>query len=106
VNANPDELLFHESFYFSLLPLHIGVRQYWRDFEALEKWTRTFPHEKWTKSFLHDPKGTGFWHETYCLQGGMEGIYGMREPVGLLQFAQAKPAVGGMLTARGRLKQF
>ena len=30
VNANPDGLLFHESFYFSLLPLHMGLRQYCR----------------------------------------------------------------------------
>jgi hypothetical protein len=34
---NLDGLLFHESFYFSLLPLHIGLRQYWRDFDSLDR---------------------------------------------------------------------
>jgi hypothetical protein len=35
VTQNPGDLLGHESFDFSLLPLHIGLRQYWRDFESL-----------------------------------------------------------------------
>jgi hypothetical protein len=28
---------------FGLLPLHVGIRQYWRDFDALERWVRSQP---------------------------------------------------------------
>ena len=43
----PDGLLLHENVLFSLIPLHAGMRQYWRDFESMEAWSRTLPHEKW-----------------------------------------------------------
>src|SRR5579872_2042692 len=43
VKARPDGLLLHEDFIFSLFPLHAGMRQYWRDFESLERWTRSSP---------------------------------------------------------------
>jgi hypothetical protein len=42
--AKPDGLLLHEDFLFSLFPPHAGMRQYWRDFESLERWTRSEPH--------------------------------------------------------------
>ncbi|MGD0421764.1 MAG: DUF4188 domain-containing protein [Xanthobacteraceae bacterium] len=35
----PDGLLSHETFLWSLFPPHAGIRQYWRDFEALEAWS-------------------------------------------------------------------
>jgi hypothetical protein len=106
VAANPDGLLLHESFYFSLVPLHIGLRQYWRDFDALEAWTRSFPHQKWWKDHVRDPQGTGFWHETYTRCSGFEGIYdAMREPTGLLRVVPAVRAEGRMFSARERLKQ-
>lgn len=105
IARKPDGLLHHESFYFSLLPLHIGLRQYWRDFGSLETWTRRFPHQKWWNEYVRDPRGTGFWHETYCREGGIEGIYDhMREPTGLLHFVPATPAKGKMSSARARLK--
>jgi len=104
VEAKPDGLLFHESFYFSLLPLHIGLRQYWRDFESLEKWARATPHQQWWKSYVQNPKGTGFWHETHSAAGGIEAVYdAMQEPVGLLRFAPAVPARGSFFSARKRL---
>jgi hypothetical protein len=31
-------MLLHENLLFSLLPPHAGMRQYWRDFESLERW--------------------------------------------------------------------
>jgi hypothetical protein len=37
----PDGLLLHETFWFS--PRHGGLRQYWRDYESLEAWTRSEP---------------------------------------------------------------
>ena len=35
VAAAPDGLLLHENLLFSLLPPHVGMRQYWRDFIRL-----------------------------------------------------------------------
>lgn len=37
VGEKPDGLLLHEDFILSLFPLHLGMRQYWRDFDALER---------------------------------------------------------------------
>lgn len=39
VAAQPDGLLLHENFIFSLFPMHVGMRQYWRDMESLLAWT-------------------------------------------------------------------
>jgi hypothetical protein len=75
VAAKPDGLLLHEGLLLSLFPLHVGMRQYWRDFGSLEAWARSMPHQKWWQSFVRDSGGTGFWHETYFLKGGMEAIY-------------------------------
>jgi hypothetical protein len=36
VDQKPDGLLLHENFIMSLVPLHLSMRQYWRDFDALE----------------------------------------------------------------------
>ena len=35
VAAQPDGLLLHENFLFSLFPMHAGMREYWRDLESL-----------------------------------------------------------------------
>ncbi|HYM11214.1 MAG TPA: phenylacetaldoxime dehydratase family protein [Bryobacterales bacterium] len=104
VDAQPDGLLLHENLMFSLVPPHAGMRQYWRDFESLEAWARSLPHQQWWQQFLRDSGGTGFWHETYFLRGGIEAIYDdIPAPVGLLQFAPARPARGPMFSARQRL---
>jgi hypothetical protein len=67
--------LLHENFLWSLFPPHGGIRQYWRDVESLERWARSEPHRAWWKNFLRDSGGTGFWHETYFMRGGIEAIY-------------------------------
>ncbi|MGA8183827.1 MAG: DUF4188 domain-containing protein [Terriglobia bacterium] len=103
VDAQPDGLLQHENFIFSLFPPHTGMRQYWRDFESLEAWSRSEPHRAWWKSFLRDSGGTGFWHETYFMRGGLEAVYDdVRAPVGLLKFAPSHEARGPMFSARQR----
>lgn len=103
VTDRPDGLLHHESFWFGLLPPHAGIRQYWRDFDALESWARGLPHRDWWASFIRDPKGTCFWHETYAIGGGFEAIYGnVTAPIGLSSFAPIVPARGAMFTARRR----
>lgn len=104
VDARPDGLLHHERFLFSLLPPHFAFRQYWRDFESLERFTRASPHGDWWKAYLKDTAGTGFWHETYCMKGLIEAVYvDMPAPVGLMQFAPSLPARGSLFSARHRL---
>jgi hypothetical protein len=104
--AAPDGLLHHETFLFSLLPPHFAFRQYWRDFESLERFTRDSPHGEWWRTYLRDTAGTGFWHEAYSVRGGFEGVYvNVAAPVGMKQFAPVVPARGSMFTARDRLRR-
>ena len=103
VAAQPDGLLLHEFFLFSLFPPHAGMRQYWRDMESLLAWTRSEPHRDWWKSFLKDSGGTAFWHETYLKTGGMEAIYDdLVQPIGFLRFAPIVEARGPMFSAAHR----
>jgi hypothetical protein len=106
VDARPDGLLLHENVVWGLFPPHLGMRQYWRDFESLEAWARTLPHQRWWRAFLADSGGTGFWHEAYFRRGGLEAVYDdLAEPPGLGRFAPLVPAVGPMFSARQRLAQ-
>lgn len=99
----PDGLLLHEDFVWSLVPPHLGMRQYWRDLDSLERWTRSEPHQRWWREFLKDSGGTGFWHEAYFMRGGAEAIYDdMPAPIGLARFAPAQAARGAMFSARRR----
>jgi Domain of unknown function (DUF4188) len=101
--AQPDGLLRHENFIFSLFPMHAGMRQYWRDMDSLMKWTRSEPHRQWWQKFLKDSGGTGFWHETYFRRGGMEAIYDdIPQPLGFSAFAPVVPARGPMFGAATR----
>lgn len=104
VDEKPDGLLAHEQILYGLLPLHVGMRQYWRNFDALETWSRQLPHQTWWQEFLRDSGGTGFWHETYFMRGGMEAIFDdMKIPLGFTQFAAPQPARGSMFSSRKRL---
>src|SRR5205085_11122982 len=104
VEAKPDGLLLHENLLFSLLPPHLGMRQYWRDFDSMEAWARSLPHQLWWQNFLRNSGGTGFWHETYFMRGGMEAIYDdMRVQTGFMRFAPLRTARGPLFSARTRL---
>lgn len=104
VDAEPDGLLRHDWVIWSLWPPHTGMRQYWRDFDALEAWARSGTHAGWWRAFLRDPQGTGFWHETYCIRGGIEAVYDdLPGPMGLGHFAPLRPARGSLFSARERL---
>ncbi|MFN8111347.1 MAG: DUF4188 domain-containing protein [Thermoleophilia bacterium] len=99
----PDGLLLHEDLVWSLVPPHVGMRQYWRDLESLERWTRSEPHGRWWREFLRDSGGTGFWHEAYFMRGGIDAIYDdMAQATGLARFAPPVPARGAMFTTRRR----
>jgi hypothetical protein len=106
VAERPDGLLRHENLTFSTFPPHAGMRQYWRDLDALERWTRSGIHRQWWSTYLRDPAGTAFWHETYFIGGGMEAIYvDLPQPIGMLGFAPAVAAHGRMFSARSRAGQ-
>jgi hypothetical protein len=82
------------------------MRQYWRDMKSLLAWTRSEPHQQWWKSFLRDSAGTGFWHETYLMTGGMEAIYDdVPEPIDFMKFAPVLTARGPMFGAAARSHQ-
>jgi hypothetical protein len=103
VAAKPEGLLRHENFVFSLFPPHVGMRQYWRDMDSLLAWSRSGPHRQWWINFLKNTGGTGFWHETYLMQGGMEAIYDdIAKPIGLMAFAPTTIARGPMFGAAKR----
>jgi hypothetical protein len=103
VEEQPDGLLLHENMTYSGEPLHIGMRQYWRDLDALESWTRTLPHKAWWSDYLRDRGGTSFWHETYFRRGGIESVFvDAGETIGLSRIGPAVRAEGPMFTARAR----
>lgn len=99
----PDGLLLHEDMIWSLVPPHLGMRQYWRDLDSLERWTRSEPHKLWWQQFLKDAGGTGFWHEAYFARGGIDAIYDdMDRPTGLARFAPVTAARGSQFSTRSR----
>jgi hypothetical protein len=102
--GRPEGLLHYENnILYSLFPPHVGMRWYWKDFESMERWTRSEPHKAWWKSFLRNSGGTTFWHETYFMRGGMEAVFiDASKPIGLLSFAPAAEARGSMFSARRR----
>ena len=104
-DARPEGLLHCEqNIIYSLFPFHVGMRWYWRDFESMERWTRSPPHQTWWKNFLRNSGGTGFWHETYFMAGGMEAIYDdMSAPLGFKAFAPSVAPRGSAFSARRRL---
>src|SRR6476659_1372534 len=101
VDEAPDGLLLHEQLMFAEEPLHVGMRQYWRDFGSLEAWSLELPHKDWWSTYLRDRGGTSFWHETYFRRGGIESMYVDVEPgVGMGAFAPRELA-NAPLFARG-----
>jgi len=103
--AQPDGLLLHENIIYSLFPMIVGMRQYWRDMDTLLEWSRSEPHRTWWTNFLRDSKGTGFWHETYLMRGGMEAVYDdVPKPIGFMRFAPTQPARGPMFGSAQRAR--
>jgi hypothetical protein len=103
VDEQPPGLLLHEPIIYSLFPPHVGMRQYWRNFESLERWSRSEPHQAWWRGFLRDSGGTGFWHEAYFMRGGMEAVYiDMPVHIGFGKFVPQMQARGSMFSARQR----
>ena len=68
--AQPDGLLLHEDFLFSLFLPHAGMRQYWRDFESLDTFrtasrlvvefsARFGRHRILARNLFHPPRDRG-----------------------------------------------
>ena len=101
--SRPEGLLAHEGMMFGLT--HFGFRQYWRDLETLERFTRSEPHADWWRRIRELSAGAGFWHETYHAKGGVEALYvAMPDPVGLQTFAPERRPVGPFMSARARMQ--
>src|SRR5579872_2919427 len=104
--AQPEGLLRHETIIYSLFPMHLGMRQYWRDAKSLLEWTRSDPHRQWWQSFLKNSGGTGFWQETYFRRGGIEAVYDdVPENIGMMTFAPVIAARGPMFGAATRAEK-
>src|SRR5258708_26969528 len=92
VASKPDGLLLHENMIYSLFPPHIGMRQYWRDFESLERWTRADPHRTWWKQFLQDTGGKCVFQELHSPRVGLASVNRLHaKPTLFLPFAQPPP---------------
>jgi hypothetical protein len=105
LTSRMEGLLYHEDMIYGLVPLHLGFRQFWKDFDSLEEWARDSSlHVGWWKGFLKNTRGCGIWHEIYCLSGGYEAIYNqMPSGVGLSGFAPIIVPQGKLRMARNRL---
>ena len=98
----PPGLLAHEGLWFGFM--HPGFRQYWRDFESLERFTRETQHMTWWRDFARNPDHGGIWHETYRLRGGMESIYSGMPRIGFARFAPDRVPTGMFRSARQRVE--
>lgn len=99
----PDGLLGQDQFLWGWN--HVGIRHYWRDAEALERFTKAEPHGGWWRDFMRDTQGSGFWHELYRARGGVEAIYvAMPERIGLASFAPPRKPIGPFMSSADRLR--
>ncbi|MEQ7874915.1 DUF4188 domain-containing protein [Sphingomonas sp. ASV193] len=99
----PEGLLSHEGMMFGLT--HLGFRQYWKDLDHLERFTRSEPHSTWWTHVRELSAAAGFWHETYHANGGVEALYvGMQGATGLQRFAPERRPVGPFMSARARIQ--
>src|SRR2546430_8890189 len=79
VQAQPDGLLLHENLLFSLFPPQAGMRQYWRDFDSLERLARALPHPRGGEAVLRARGGPRLLHPN-PLPGGAEAEGVHRQP--------------------------
>jgi len=109
VAEKPPGLLLHESLIFSIFPLHVGMRQYWRDFDSLDRFARDrdLPHlEPWRRfnRAVRDSGDVGIWHETFRVRAGeYEAVYGNMPVFGLAAAATHLPAARKGNTAATRI---
>ena len=88
----------------------IGLVQYWRSFEDLERFARSpsEPHlaawRRFNRVVGYRDGSVGFWHESYLIDPRRyEAVYGNMPVFGLAKATTHLPAVGRRETARARL---
>lgn len=87
----------------------VGLIQYWRSFEDLERFARSReePHLSAWQRFnrvVGADGSVGIWHETYLINpGNYEAIYGNMPIFGLAAATKHVPVSGGKETARTRV---
>ena len=112
LRRSPEGLLLHEELIYSQEPLHVGMRQYWGDFDSLEAWALALPHKEWWTDYLRDRGGTSFSHETYFRTGGFESdVCGRGRSAGRLRAIRAayrcdRADVLRAATTRRRARQY
>jgi len=82
------------------------LMQYWRSYEALDRWARRQPHSRWWRWLLEHEGAIGFYHEIYQAKTA-EAIYerGTR-PVGPALFSSLERVPAGEGHSRARQQRF
>lgn len=83
------------------------IMQYWRSYDALDRWARKQPHSRWWRWLIENTgKGVGFYHEIYQAKTA-EAVYeeGTR-PVGPALFSSIQHVKGGEGLSRERQRRF
>jgi hypothetical protein len=107
LNRHPGIGMIGAQLYF--YPRGIGVIQYWRSFDELEKFARGKgdPHFGAWRRFNQEigtNGSVGIWHETYIVEAGRyESMYNNMPVFGFAAATEHVPAVGRRETARQRL---
>jgi hypothetical protein len=88
----------------------IGLVQYWRSFDDLERFARSpsEPHlaawRRFNRVVGYKDGSVGFWHESYLIDPRRcEAVYGNMPVFGLAKATDHMPAIGRRETARARL---
>jgi hypothetical protein len=110
LSSQQDKGMIGSRFFISPRPiLTFIVVQYWRSFEALEKFARNtddlhLPAWRHFNQQIGKSKDVGVFHETYLIQPRQyEAVYVNMPRFGLARAVEHIPAVGQYLTARRRL---
>jgi hypothetical protein len=89
----------------------LSLVQYWRSFDALEKYARATDGKHWpawvdfNKRMGKSRGDVGIWHETYRVSAGnYEAIYSGMPPQGLGVAGRLIPARDRFESARGRIR--
>jgi len=106
LEKNPDSGLL------GVMSTGLTLVQYWRSFDALEKYARNSDGEHWpawvafNKRMARSRGDVGIWHETYLVKAGQyEAVYSGMPPHGLGKVSQLIPARDRHESARGRVSQ-
>lgn len=82
------------------------LMQYWRSYDALDRWARQQPHSRWWRWLLEHEGAIGFYHEIYQAKAA-EAIYERGTcPVGPALFSALQPVQAGEGHSRARQQRF